>query len=167
MLAEPADGGVTRLVDSDGALLLGGHHLGLLLQTADDAVHSVEEVLLGDGFLVVAGGDQGGLVADVGNVSAGESRSLTRQEVDVEAVVGLQRLQMYLEDSLALCHVGQVDVDLTVETSGTQQCLVKHVDAVGGCQNDDTRVGAKAVHLGEQGVERVLALIVATHGGVL
>ena len=58
-------------------------------------------------------------------------------------------------------------MDFAVEASGTQQGRVEHVDAVGGGQHDDTAVGAEAVHLGEQGVQRVLALVVAAHGGIL
>ena len=74
---------------------------------------------------------------------------------------------MYDEYFLALVEVGQVDVDLAVEASGTEQSLVEHVGAVGGCHDDDTAVGAEAVHLGEESVEGVLTLVVASHSGVL
>ena len=56
---------------------------------------------------------------------------------------------------------------LTIETACTQQSRVEHVGTVGGCQCDDAAIGAEAVHLGQQGVQRVLALVVAAHGGVL
>ena len=55
---------------------------------------------------------------------------------------------------------------LSVKTACSQQCLVEHIHTVGGCQDDDTAVGAKAVHLCEQGVERILTLVVATHGRI-
>ena len=71
------------------------------------------------------------------------------------------------EHFLAFVKVRQVYVYLSVKTSGTQQGRVEHVGAVGGGQRDDAAVGAEAVHLGEQGVQRVLALVVSTHGGVL
>ena len=158
---------MTSLVDGNGLLLVGGHHLSLLLQSADDAVDSVEEILFGDKFLVVAGGDKCGLVANVGNVGPREARSLTCKVVDVEAIVGLQRLKVNHEDGFALGQIGQVDVNLTVEAACTQQGLVEHVGAVGGSQHDDARVGTETIHLGEQGVERILALIVATHGWTL
>ena len=67
---------------------------------------------------------------------------------------------MHLENLLAVVELGKVNVDLAVETSCSQQCLVKDVDAVGGGEDDDTAIGPKAVHLGEQLVERALALIV-------
>ena len=61
----------------NGALLVVGHHLCLLLKTADDAVHGVKEVLLAHGLVVMTCGNEGSLVADVGNIGTGESRSLT------------------------------------------------------------------------------------------
>ena len=99
-------------------------------------------------------------------MSAPENPGVWRQVVDVEALVGLQWFEVHLEDGFALGQVGQVHVNLPVEAAGTQQGLVEHVDPVGGCQHDDARIGAESVHLGEQGVERVLALVVASHGRI-
>ena len=78
-------------------------------------------------------------------------------------MVNLHLAQVNVEYLLALCKVGQVDAYLAVETSGTQQSFVEHVYTVGGCKDDDTAIGAESVHLCKQGVERVLALVVASH----
>ena len=51
--------------------------------------------------------------------------------------------------------------DLAVETAGTQQRRVEHVGAVGGGDQDDALVGLEAVHLDQQLVEGLLALVVA------
>ena len=64
-------------VKGNGALLVVGHHLCLLLQTAYDTVHGVKEVLLAHSLVVMTCGNEGCLVADVGDISTGESRSLT------------------------------------------------------------------------------------------
>ncbi len=56
------------LMQGDGAFLVLCHHLGLFLQTADDAVDGREEVILADRLLVMAGSDQGCFVADVSDV---------------------------------------------------------------------------------------------------
>ena len=74
---------------------------------------------------------------------------------------------MYLEDFLALAQVGQVNMYLTVETAGTQQGIVKHIHTVGGSKDNDTAIGSEAIHLGEQGIQRVLTLIVTAHGRIL
>ena len=92
-------------------------------------------------------GYQGSLVTYVGNVSTRETGSLTCQEVDVKILVELQRLQVYLEYLLALVEVGQVDMYLAVETTGTHQGGVKHIGTVGGSKGDDTTVGPETVHL--------------------
>lgn len=51
---------------------------------------------------------------------------------------------------------------LTVKASRAQQCLVQHIRAVGGGQHNDTRVALKAIHLSQQLVDGLLALIIAT-----
>ena len=154
-------------MQGDGAFLLLGEHLGFFLQSSDDTVYCGKEILLLHLPLVVSGSDEGSLVAYVGDVGARESRCLACQQVDIYGLVELERFEVYAEYLLALVQVGEVNVYLSVETSGTQQCLVEDVHTVGGGEDDDTRVGAESVHLGEQLVQRVLALIVATHSGVL
>ena len=68
---------------------------------------------------------------------------------------------MYLEDILAAAHVGQVYRELPVEAARTQQRGVEHVRPVGGSDDDDAVLRVEAVHLDEQRVERLLALVVA------
>ena len=155
------------LVEGDGALLGGGHHLGLFLKSADDTVHSIQEILFLHTLLVVAGGYQRGLVADVGDVSTRETGRLTGQLLDVETLIDLDGLEVNLEDGLALVEVGEVNIYLAVEAACTHQGRVEHVGTVGGSQDDDAAVGAEAVHLGEQGIQRVFALVVSTHGRIL
>ena len=162
----PRDGGVSCLVDGDAAFLLVGGDFRLFLQAADDAVDGGVEVGEVDHLLVVAGGDEGGLVADVGDVGAGEAGCLTCQQFDVEVVGLLDFAQVHVEDGHAVVDVGEVDVYLTVEAPGAQQGLVEDVDAVGGCQAYHAGVAAEAVHLGEELVEGVLALVVRAHVGV-
>ena len=115
----------------------------------------------------MTGGYQGCLVAYIGNVCTREARCLTGQEVYIHSLDELDGFQVYHEDLFTLGEVGQVNVNLTIETSGSQQGGVEHIYTVGGCKDDDTTIGAEAVHLSEQGIQRVLALVVATHGGIL
>ena len=65
------------------------------------------------------------------------------------------------EDALAALHVGTVDDDAAVEAAGTQQRRIEHVGPVGRGDEDDAFVRLEAVHLDEQLVERLLALVVA------
>ena len=54
-----------------------------------------------------------------------------------------------------------VDGDVAVEPARAEQGGVEHVGPVGRGQDDDALVGREAVHLGEDLVERLLALVVA------
>ena len=158
------DGGVSCLVKGNGALLLCGEQFGLFLQATDDAVNGIEETLLVHPLLVVAGCDEGCLVADVGDVGTRKTWCLACQLCYFYGLVYLERFQMHHEDFLTFVEVWQVNVNLTVEATGTEQGTVEDVSTVGGCQDDDAAVGAEAVHLGEELVEGALALVVASHG---
>ena len=57
--------------------------------------------------------------------------------------------------------VGAIDDDLAVEAPGAQQRRVEDVGPVGGRDHDDVVLHLEAVHLDEQLVERLLALVVA------
>ena len=68
---------------------------------------------------------------------------------------------MHLEDLLAAVDVGVRHHDLAVEAARTQQRGVEHVGPVGGRDQDDAFIGLEAVHLDQQLVQRLLALVVA------
>ena len=88
------------------------------------------------------------------------------KEFDVEIFVEFDGAQVHFEYVEALVVVGQFHVYLTVETASAEQGAVEYVGAVGGGQYDYALVCAKTVHLGEQLVEGVLALVVAAEAGV-
>ncbi len=64
------------------------------------------------------------------------------------------------EDALAALHVRTVDDDAAIEAARAQQRRIEHVGAVGGRDEDDALVRLEAVHLDEQLVQRLLALVV-------
>ena len=67
---------------------------------------------------------------------------------------------MHLQDGLAAVDVGPVQHHLAVEAAGAQQGRVQDVGPVGGRQDDDVGVGVEAVHLHQDLVQRLLALVV-------
>ena len=149
VLQQPTDGGVSGFVEGDVAFLLLCQYFGLFLQSADDTVNGIEEILFFDGRFVVAGGYKCGFVAHVGDVGARKSRRLACQEVDVDRCTEFQWFQVHFEYLFAFVHIGQFHMYLAVETSGPQQCFVQNVGAVGGCQYDDATVGTESVHFGK------------------
>ena len=68
---------------------------------------------------------------------------------------------MHLQDAETAVDVGPVDHHAPVEAAGAQQRRVQHVRAVGGGDEDHALVGLEAVHLDQELVERLLALVVA------
>jgi len=67
---------------------------------------------------------------------------------------------MNLEDLLAALDVGHVDDDAAVEPAGPEKRAVEDVGPVGGGDEDDAFVRVEPVHLDQELVERLLALVV-------
>mmetsp|Transcript_81146 Transcript_81146/g.238450 ORF Transcript_81146/g.238450 Transcript_81146/m.238450 type:complete len:242 (-) Transcript_81146:145-870(-) len=67
---------------------------------------------------------------------------------------------MHLEDGSAALHVGWVHLDLSVEAARADKCLVKDVCPVSRCENHNPVVPLKAVHLCEELVDGLLALVI-------
>jgi len=67
---------------------------------------------------------------------------------------------VHLEDLFAALEIGQLHGHAPVKAAGAQQRVIENVGAVGRRHDDDALVIRKAVHLDEQLVERLLALVV-------
>src|SRR5690348_185307 len=72
---------------------------------------------------------------------------------------------MDLEDSQTSVPVGTFHRDTAVEAARTQQRFIKSIRAVGGCDDNDSLTNIEAIHLDQQLVEGLLALIVAIDAG--
>src|SRR5262249_39632909 len=98
----------------------------------------------------------------IGEIGAGETGSATRNRLGID--VGGQRhlAHVHAQDLLAASHIRVRHHDLTIESAGAQQRRVEHVGSVGGSDQDNALVGLEAVHLDQQLVECLLALVVAT-----
>ena len=70
------------------------------------------------------------------------------------------------QDFFAALHVGQIDRDLAIETARAQQRRIEHIGPVGGRDDDDAFLRVEAVHLDEQRIERLLALVVTAADAV-
>ena len=69
-------------------------------------------------------------------------------------------LDVELQDRLAAVDVGLVQHHLAIEAAGAQQRRVQDVGPVGGSQDDDVDVAVEAVHLHQNLVQGLLALVV-------
>ena len=67
---------------------------------------------------------------------------------------------MHFEDFLAANNIRIGHNNLTVKATRAQQRRVQHVRAVGGRNQNNALIGFKPVHLNQQLIERLLALII-------
>jgi hypothetical protein len=111
--------------------------------------------------LAAAGCEQGSLVDEVGKVRAGEAGRAARDGFRLDIFRERHIAHVDFEDFLAADDVRIADGDLAVKTAGTQQRRVEHVRTVRRRHDDDAFVGFEAVHLDEQLVQRLLALVIA------
>ena len=159
-ISEP-DQGVAGLVDRGVPLLLVADDHRAALGAHVDLVLGHLEVDHRDRFLVLAGGEQRGLVDEVLEVRAGEAGGAAGDGLEVDVGGERDALDVHAQDPLASAHVGAVDRDAAVEAAGPEDGRVEDVGAVGRRHDDDPLVGLEAVHLDEQLVQRLLALVVA------
>ena len=96
---------MSGFVYGDGTAFLFCRNFGFLFQSAYDTVYGIQEVLLFYKLLSVTGGNQGGFVADIGDIGTGETRSLAGQQFHVHRIVYLNGAQMYAEYFLTLVQV--------------------------------------------------------------
>ena len=144
-------------------LALAHAHDTLFLEPRDEAIDGVVEVAHLDRFLVLARGEQGSLVDEVGEVGARESSRPLCDHAQVDSRRHLHLARVDAENLFAAAHVGLVDEHLAIEAAGTEQRRVEHLGAVGRAHDDDPLARIEPVHLREQLVQRLFTLFVASH----
>ena len=152
---------MTALVVGDDRLLGVRDDPRLALRAGHDPLQGLLELGHADDLLVAARRQDRRLVDEVGEVGAGEAGRLARDALDVDALVERLALGVDLEDLGPALHVGPVEDDLAVEATRAQERRVEDVRAVGGGDDDHVGVRVEAVHLDEDLVEGLLALVVA------
>src|SRR5438045_8792976 len=65
------------------------------------------------------------------------------------------------QNFLAPFHVGKIDGDLAIKTARAEQGRIENIGPVSGSDDNDSFLGIESVHLDEQGIEGLFALIVA------
>ncbi len=160
MLAVEARHSVARLMVGGELFLFGRHDAALLLGACHDLHGSFLDILHGDGLAAAACSQQSGLVDQVLKVRARKACGALCD--DLQGHIGSQRfvLGVDFQDFLTALDVGQAHIHLTVEAARAEQCLIQNVSTVGSGHDDNAIVGLKTVHLDQQLVQGLLALVV-------
>ena len=152
---------MAQLVIGGQPLLLLGHDHGAALRPHHHLVLGGLEVDHRHHALAGAGGEQGRLVDDVGEIGTREAGRAASNDAGVDVRADPDLLDVDVQDLLAADDVRVRHHDLAVEAPGAQERRVEHVGAVGRGDQDDTLVGLEAVHLDQELVQGLLALVVA------
>src|SRR5438128_1739917 len=70
------------------------------------------------------------------------------------------------QNFFATFYIGQIDGDLAIETARTQESWIKDIGSVSSRDNDDAFLSIEPIHLHEQGIEGLFALVVAAPDSV-
>ena len=153
--------GVTRLVIRSQLPLLLGDHAAVLLGTGDHLDDRLVDGRLVNSHLVLTACQQRRLIQQIFQIRAGKAGGTLGHLTEIHIL--RQRLIVGVngQDLLAALDVGQAHVDLAVKPSGAQQRGVQDIHPVGGGQHHNALVGAEAVHLHQQLIQRLLTLVMA------
>ena len=160
VLQDVAHQGMAALVVGNRGALGLGHHATLALRTGNHALHRFLDLVHRDHGTMAAGSQQRRLVEQICQIGAGEANGHMGELLKLHVLVHRLVLGMHAQDLLAALHIRTVDRDLTVKTTGAQQCRIQDVRTVGRSDQDDRLALLKTVHLDQQLVERLLALVV-------
>ena len=153
--------GVSDLVIGDNELLFVRQDGVLFLVSGDDDLYALLHIGLGGKFSAVAHCAQGSFIDDIGQFRAGSACSHAGDLAEVHIRADLNLFGVDFEDIDSSLEIGEFHGDAPVKTAGSGQSGIQGFGPVGRRQNDHSQVLLEAVHLCQQLVQRLLALIIA------
>ena len=154
--------------DSMTGLVIGGQLLFFDIQDMTAALASPHDLVsrffhihLLDILRSAARCQQGGFIDEVGQIGTGKTGRTTCRKLEIDFVGESDIAGVNPEDLFAAFESREVYNHLPVKPAGPQQGRVEHIGPVGGRNNDNTFLSIKAIHLHEQGVERLLTFIMS------
>ncbi len=108
---------------------------------------------------------QSRFVDEIGNVGANHPRRGTRNRNQVYIFCQRHAARMNLENSQAAIPVGPFHYHTAVEATRTQERFVQAIGSVCSSDDDNGLARIKAIHLNQQLVQSLLALVVAVDAG--
>ena len=144
-------GDALLFVRDDHALALGAHQHFVFGQLEVGHRHNL---------LVVARRVQRRFVNQVGEVRAGESRSAARDHADVNVFAERNLARVNFQNAFAAAHVRSRYDDTPIKSAGSKQRRIQNVRTVGRSDQNHAVVRFKAIHLNQQLIQSLFALVV-------
>ena len=138
-----------------------GHHHRAPLGAHHDLVLGLLELAHRDRTFAAASGHQRGFVDEVGEIGTGEAGRAARDDLGIDIRRQRHLAHVHFKDLLATDHIRVGHDDLAVEAAGPQQRRVEHIRPVGGGDQDHSLVRLETIHLDQQLVQRLFALVIA------
>ena len=147
----------------DAPLLLLVHDALLLFESRGDPFHALGEFLGTHCVEIIAGCQERRLIHQIRQVGPAEPWSDSGDFLEIDRVIQLHVLHVHLENRLATQNVRPIDQHVTIEPARSQQGRIQCFRSVRGRNDDGPAVGAEAVHLDQQRIECLFALVVTAH----
>ena len=128
-----------------------------------DSLQGIGDIPVSDLVVIAPGRRQSCLVHEVSEIRAHHARCHCRDHRQIHVEGQGNRPSVDGEDRLAAAVIGWIDEDVAVEPTRTKQRTVEHLGSVGGRQHDHTFAPREPVHLGQDLIEGLFALVVAAH----
>ena len=136
----------------------------LFLVAGDDDLDALLHIRLICKSAPVPDSPQRCLIDDIGKFGAGSSGCHAGDLAEIDIAADFDLLGVDLQNIDAALQVGKLHRDTPVESSGSGQSRIERFGAVCRSQDDDAEILLKAVHLSQQLVQSLLALIIASEG---
>ena len=108
---------------SKAYFFIGAHYVLAFFQAGGKPLHAFGKLDHGYGVFVCPGGQKCSFVYQVGQVGADEARGHFGYRLDVHGFVDVDLLHVYPQNLFAPAHIGPIDQDMAIETSGPKQTL--------------------------------------------
>mmetsp|Transcript_77837 Transcript_77837/g.171881 ORF Transcript_77837/g.171881 Transcript_77837/m.171881 type:complete len:340 (-) Transcript_77837:215-1234(-) len=139
---------------------------GPSLQAGNHSVRRIVDLVHGDGLLVPARRQNGAFVHQIFQIGAAEAGGALGDVRQGNALRQLLVLHVHLQDLFPSLDIRQRNCDAAIETPRAQQGTVQDVGTIGGGHHDHPAIAFETVHLGQDLIQGLLALIVAAaHAG--
>ena len=161
MLAHGSNENVASLVVGRNLLVFIRKQHGLALGAHHDLVLRDFKVIHMNSLAIVTSSRKGSLVDHVCEISTGETRGATRENVQVDILGHGNLLGVNLQDLFTATNVRAVNDDATIKAAWPEKSRIKNIRTICGGNKNDAIVRFKAIHLNQKLVERLLTLIVA------